>query len=386
MLQQVKTAPFAPESNRDRLLHYKYTSIRLGDGEYNGPVSWEFIKECIEPLEESETYTCYRFTLESSILSVIGGNSISADIRETDHRFWDIFDFDFIYGKPYTKDDYDTHSATAVVCESVAKNLFGTADAVGREMTVDGIPYKITGVVKDVSSLATTAYAQAWTNVTRGTLQHPGHSLFGMLSATILAKTPENREAVREELIRRIAELNKRYQAENREIILRGRPYTQEVDALNAFCNVEPDLESAKKKRYTVFLVLLIVPAINLLSMTQSRLRQRTSEIAIRRAFGRQRISIIIDLLFENLLLTLVAGFIGLILSIGFAYGFDTYLFAQKSNYAIDTTASFSELLHWSTFGLALLFCFILNILSNSIPAWKASRTSITAAISGKVK
>lgn len=386
MLQQVKTAPFAPESNRDRLLHYKMTSVQIGNqGTYNGPLSYEFIKECIEPLESAETFTLFRFIIDSKIVSNFGGKSISADVRRADHRFWKVFDFTFINGKPYTEDDFNTGSATAVISESVANSLFGTTDVTGRDLTVNGTPYRVTGVVKDVSQLASTAYAQVWCNVSRDGLGS-GFKYWGELSAVILAKSPENREEVRSELLRRIEELNKIYKAEDMEVILHQRPYTQEVDALNTFCNEDPDLEKARRTRYMVYLILLIVPAINLLSMTQSRLRQRISEIAIRRAFGRQRSSIILDILFENLLLTLIAGFIGLVLSVTFAYIFDAYLFAQRSSYAIETSASFKELFHWSTFGLALLFCFVLNVLSNSIPAWKASRTSLTGALSGREK
>lgn len=42
MLQQVKVAPFSPESNRDRFLHVHYMSIShkdWGDGTSNGPMS-----------------------------------------------------------------------------------------------------------------------------------------------------------------------------------------------------------------------------------------------------------------------------------------------------------------------------------------------------------
>ena len=42
MLQQVKVAPYSPESNRDRFLHVHYMSINhkdWGDGTSNGPMS-----------------------------------------------------------------------------------------------------------------------------------------------------------------------------------------------------------------------------------------------------------------------------------------------------------------------------------------------------------
>ena len=38
-----------------------------------------------------------------------------------------------------------------------------------------------------------------------------------------------------------------------------------------------------------------------------------------------------------------------------------------------------------STFLYALLFCFVLNLLSSGIPAWRASRTNIVNALGGKI-
>ena len=48
MLQQVKVAPFSPESNRDRFLHVHYMSIShkdWGDGTSNGPMSVRTARE-----------------------------------------------------------------------------------------------------------------------------------------------------------------------------------------------------------------------------------------------------------------------------------------------------------------------------------------------------
>ena len=48
------------------------------------------------------------------------------------------------------------------------------------------------------------------------------------------------------------------------------------------------------------------------------------------------------------------------------------------------TGVSVGSLMQWSTFGWALFFCFLLNLLSAGIPALQASRTNIVNALSGK--
>ena len=57
MMQQVKVAPFAPESNRDRFLHVKSMSIsnsNWGDGTSNGPMSVQTARECFQSLNPPE--------------------------------------------------------------------------------------------------------------------------------------------------------------------------------------------------------------------------------------------------------------------------------------------------------------------------------------------
>ena len=64
-----------------------------------------------------------------------------------------------------------------------------------------------------------------------------------------------------------------------------------------------------------VIAILLLVPAINLSSMTLSRMRRRMAEIGVRKAFGATGGELIRQIFFENLLLTLFAGVLGLALS-----------------------------------------------------------------------
>ncbi len=363
MLQQVKTAPFPPESNRDRFLHYNFVSISLGDNNRcaNAMCSPKLIKELIDPLETPETYTFYVFGTEKAVASVLGNKSTSVSIKGTDHRFWNVFDFDFITGKPFTAGDFD----------------------------INGNPYKVTGVVNDVTRLANTAYADIWTVINMPDSYGWGGGYCGDCSATILAKSKNDIPAIWNEVQKLTAQVNKRLEAENNYIENRERPYTQKIYALNSLPNESPDYASHKKKSLLIYLILLIVPAINLLSMTHSRLQQRTAEIAVRRAFGCKKTSIIVQILTENLILTLIAGIIGLLLSIGFAWCYDSYLFMQRnmslSDVSLNVSASLPSLLQLSTFGWALLSCFILNLLSGIIPAWRASRTSLSKALSGHV-
>lgn len=391
MMQQVKVAPFAPESNRDRFLHVHYMSINnkeWGDGTSNGPMGVKTARECFKSLKTPEAVTIYTCMVISTPVNLSGQPTTGIDLLQTDDTFWHVFDFSFIAGKPYDQATFDAGLPVAVITESVARRLFQTTDAVGREFLLNHAPYSVVGVVKDVSTLANTAYAQVWVPFTSTeiTKESWNDDLMGMMSLTILAKSRDDFPAIREEAERRRQEYNTIIGEQGYSLIYRNRPYDQEKSAAGFSANNEPDVEQARRQRLIIFIILLIVPAINLSSMTQSRLRQRVSEIGVRRAFGSTKAELMGQIIAENLVVTLMAGALGLLLSVAFAYLGNTVLFAQEFSQTLSPPAvDASILLHASTFGWALLFCFVLNLLSTGIPAWKASRVGIVNALGGKI-
>ena len=206
----------------------------------------------------------------------------------------------------------------------------------------------------------------------------------GMMSVTILAQSRDDFERIREEVKKMQQQYNHLLAESGYELIYRNRPYDQEKQAIAFAANWEPDVKAARRQRITIFVILLLVPAINLSSMTQSRLRQRVSEIGVRRAFGSTRMEMMGQIVMENLIVTLFAGLVGLFFSVLFAYLGNSFLFQDYSATLSPPEVNASILLQPSTFMYALLFCFILNFLSTGLPAWKASRTSIVNALGGR--
>ena len=77
---------------------------------------------------------------------------------------------------------------------------------------------------------------------------------------------------------------------------------------------------------------------------------------------------------------------IGLLLSLIGGLLFADKIFTPSifsANYKV-TSISIRHLFHWSTFAWAMLFCFILNVLSAALPSINASRVNIVNALSGK--
>lgn len=386
MLQQVKIADFAPESNRSRMLHWKFGSITHeswgDDDSSNGPMSYKTVRELFGDLETVETVTAYQVFSETQSAAVKGEMPVSIKTRPTDANFFKVFDYTFIDGAPFTEADFQSALPKAVITESTARNVFKSTDVVGREILLNMTPFQVVGVVKDVSKLASTAYADVWIPFTTVGLdtQEWTNGHMGMLSVTLLAPSRSDFPKVRDELARRLAALNTTMkETDGYQFISRNRPYDQEKQATGkVWANVEPDLQKARREKWIVYLILIIVPAINLSSMTRSRLRKRTAEIGVRRAFGASSAQITFSLVLENLVVTLIAGAVGLILCLLFAWLCAPYLWSTSG-----LKVNFSMIVRWSTFGWALLFCFVLNLLCSLLPAWRSSRESIVSSLSG---
>ena len=393
MQQQIKTVPFAPESNRNRLLHVKWMSVGnktwSDDGSSNGPMGIKTAKGCFEGLKTPEEISIYSIP-ETMQVSLSRGVRTGVDALETDGAFWRIFDFSFIDGKPYSDAEAKSGLPVAVITESVARLLFGTATNVaGKEIFVNDAPYRVSGVVKDVSSMASTAYAQIWvpylsTNITGGdNVWNDG--IMGVMQVVILAHNSSDFDAMRAECERRRLAYNAGLG--DYFVFYRGQPDDQLTMSQRIWANVQPDMAGYFRQQVIIFLILLLVPAINLSSMTHSRLRQRVAEIGVRRSFGATRGGVMGQIVAENLVLTLMAGVVGLLFCLLISYVWGGTLFADSQLMHLNTAPviEWKMLFKLSTFIYALLFCLLLNLLSSGWPAWRASRMSIINALGGKL-
>ena len=177
----------------------------------------------------------------------------------------------------------------------------------------------------------------------------------GMMSVTILARSHDDFGEIRAEAKRRMSEYNSILADQGYTLIDRNRPYDQETQSISFAANLEPDLKSARRERVIIFIILLLVPAINLSSMTQSRLRQRVAEIGVRRAFGSTRMEMVGQIIMENPVVTLLAGAVGLFISIVMAYLGTDILFAQP--YSATLNAPTVDSVFYCTLPLSFMHC-----------------------------
>ncbi|HCM22154.1 MAG TPA: ABC transporter permease [Porphyromonadaceae bacterium] len=390
MSHQVKNAPYPPETNRDRMLYVKWMSSREkgspNSGSSNGPMSYAFAKTCFKTLKTAEAVAIVSPFTPSAIASIPGQIfAESYDKMLTDEDFWRVFDFSFIDGKPYTKEDVDAGLRKVVISEKTALKTFGTTAVSGQRILIDYTEFIVNGVVKDVSPVATAAYSQIWAPITTTVLPDGGEEgIQGVCRVYILAKSKKDFSAIKEE-----AEvLRKRYNdaTTTYEAFYRKQPDTHFVYIHRKWANMEPDMKAIVQQSAIVLVLLLIVPAINLSGMMNSRMRKRLSELGVRRAFGATRGNLLSQVMWESLLQTLLGGMVGLILSYIAAYALKGIIY-ENSDMAYqlgEVTLNPASLLSPAIFLYAFLFCLLLNVLSAFIPARSVSHKPIVDSIHSK--
>ena len=192
----------------------------------------------------------------------------------------------------------------AVVSESVARRLYGTTEVVGRTVEISYVPYTIRAVVRDVSLLAESAYGDVWLPYTTDNSLYDNGSdrLVGGFRCYILASSSADFDAIHSEAEANIARLN---ESQSTHLLkIGGGPDTHLGDLAREDAFSEPNVRELVMKYVIIVLVLLLIPAINMSGITQSRMRKRMAEIGVRKAFGATRSELLTQVLYENLLQT----------------------------------------------------------------------------------
>ncbi len=98
---------------------------------------------------------------------------------------------------------------------------------------------------------------------------------------------------------------------------------------------------------------------------------ERSSEIGVRKAFGASSKTLVYQFIVENIILTLLGGVIGLILSV---------IAIQLINSA-NLIANLELSVNFMVLFIGLLVCLFFGLLSGVYPAWRMSKLNVVTAL-----
>lgn len=389
MIDSATTIPISPESRRDRILLGMNMHTQSIDEESpwkgsSSRLNRKTAERLYGHLEGIDTMTVYRHDVGEDRVDVKQpGHPLRMLYRRvTDEGFWGVFDHKLLAGKTYDRATVEAHAPVAVLTESAARAVTGSdpEEAVGQTVMVNHKPTKIIGVVADHSPLAANAFGEIFMPLTG---EEMWDDIFGPLCVAMLRNEAYSYDDIKRQVMERYEQFNIELEPTKTRTVYHEQPYDTKTASMRMGSNTTPDTSGPARKQFMLILILLIVPAINMSAMTQSRLTRRMAETGVKRAYGASRRRIIADILIENMIVTLIGGAIGLVFSIAGAWLLSETFFNGMTISVDNIRVPWQLLFNWRIFAIAVGGCFVLNLLSAGIPAWRASRIEPVDALRG---
>lgn len=377
MVYDIQTANIRPESHRDRMVYssYGYSYRKADHSNANTGMSYQAACRIFADLPGAElvTYMSYT-TMEYCGVSPEKGQRCQN--RRVDLNFWRLYDIRFVAGRPFDQQEFDACADVVVIAERLAREAFGSAEeALGKNYFVDFYPKRVVGVTEDVSSLFAFAYGEVWLPYYTQDPAWGSEGLRGGFEAMVLCEPG-------------VSPAEMKLQIEN------------SLDRLNASLTeyelTLPDLSTYTERQFfrddflnpmvtciMLGLILLIVPAINVSGLISSQMSRRLSELAVRKAYGASRSTLVWQLLLENLLLAFIGALLGFLLSCLLLWLGKDWMLAgayTEGNFEVSIWLFLRPAVFLTVLGVCLLF----NLLSVFIPAWNATHRPIAEVLSGE--
>lgn len=363
----------APETRQDRSLGIYDVQLIGPESRRTGTPGYKFLDTYIRTLPNVEKVSIHSET--RSVSAFKDGERISLDFKWADGEFWQIMQFKFLEGGPFTPDDERNANFVAVVNQATSRRLFGDSPAVGKILEADGQRFRVVGVVANVPSYRRVPYAEVWVPISTSKGEAYKRELMGNFFGTILARTRGDLPAIRAEVKARLTRVdlgdNKQFEH-------------MEGAAESYFENCAGEifsfgLERGRGEALILLLIagavlFMILPTINLVNLNVSRIMERASEIGVRKAFGASRRALVSQFVVENIALSLAGGLIGFVLSI---IGLHILGASGVIPYA-EFHANIRIFLY--ALGMAVFF----GLFSGVLPAWKMSRLHPVEALRGR--
>ena len=365
--------PGAEEPLQDRTL-YAGRAVMYGDNNtWSSNAGFKLFDRYARDLPGVERLSLYQNS--HTVHSYLDGRKVSSGLKRTDDEFWQILRFEFLEGGPYGTADVAEARFVAVINRTTRQRIFDGRNAVGQTLEADGQRFRVVGVVEDVSQMRGVPYADIWVPYTTAKTDGYKREVMGDWNAIALARDKAAMAGIFEEFNSRLLRVElpePGYKAIVAPFETKFGGFARQMPSAD-----RKDPGSQVWRMVALLLVLgllfILIPTVNLVNINISRIMERASEIGVRKAFGAPSRTLVGQFLVENVLLTLIGGAIGFLLSIFVLRGI-----AQSGLLAY---AQFTVNLRVFAYGVALAVVF--GLISGVYPAWRMSRLNPVQALKG---
>jgi len=212
--------------------------------------------------------------------------------------------------------DMESKNKVAVINQSLEKKLFFAENSIGKNMQVNGITYTVVGVLDseiatDINSMSANRRGRA----PESKAIIPYKTAMGMAGISNISSL---------EIL--IADSDKTEEVIDSAESILNQAFNYKENSYNII-NMENLLDTMNKMTATMTAMMggiasiaLLVGGIGIMNMMLVSVTERTTEIGLRKALGAQPKQIQLQFLIESIFLSVLGGFIGLLLGVGISW------------------------------------------------------------------
>lgn len=363
-------SPDYPDYKRDRSLYIDRIEIKnTKEGWMNmGNVSYYFFEHYVSTLKSVEKMAISSNPKASN--AYVNNKKLIIEYKYTNADYWNVLEYRFLEGKAFAQREIDNREMVAVISKETREAYFGDEKlVVGKSISVDNINYRVIGVVDNVSKTLRNFSGDMYMPYTLSKNNSDDKNLMGIYNAVLLTKNKDDVPKMKMEF----------------EQMMKRVPIPTDFDRV--YCNADPFFTSLTRRiggNSTsngvmkvismvggFILLFLLLPTINLVNINITRIMERSSEIGVRKAFGASSRTLVYQFIVENMILTFLGGFIGVILSILVIYLINGANLVSNMQLTMNLTVLF----------YSLIVCMFFGLISGVYPAWRMSKLNVVKAL-----
>ena len=265
---------------------------------------FNYIKNNIKGIE----YSSGRYYISGNSIVAYKKENSSMDLRAVHPDFPKIEIMNILSGRFFNRFDLNQYNKVVVLSQKAKESLFKKEEALGKYITVSGVPFEVIGVFlsKNERELDSKILYMPISTAQR---VYSGSNRLHQISVTTGAVSVQESKVIEDE-IKRVMAKRHHYDLQDTKALFLS-------NALEEFEKILKVFAAIRLFMWIIGLGTIIAGIVGVSNIMIVVVRERTKEIGIRKAIGATPLSIISLILQESIFITAVAGYTGMILGIG---------------------------------------------------------------------
>lgn len=292
-------------------------------------------------------------TVSSSYQVVNGNQNWNTSVTGVTPDLMQIRSLTVDNGSFISKEDMTKRTRVAVIGATVAENLFGTENPVGKNIRIKNQPFKVIGIL---ASKGSSGFGQDQDDVIYIPLTTAQERMMGITyvqSISLQATDTQKIDQVQDEITTLLRQRH-RITGDKEDDF-----HVQNTASIIASVNQSTAMMTVLLG--AIASISLLVGGIGIMNIMMVSVTERTREIGIRKALGATFQNIMMQFMIESMVLGIVGGFIGIVVGCAASY-------AIASTGAVQTTITLAPIL------LSFSFAVGIGLFFGIYPARKAAR------------